>query len=301
MLRTAHSPATPPAIPALLLSILSVQGGAAFAKGLFSQLGPVGATGLRIGLAAVVLSLVFRPSIRHLTAVQWRILLPYGVVLGVMNLLYYLSLARIPLGLAVTLEFVGPLLLATFTSRQKRDLLWVLLAALGVVLIAPWRGQGLDVLGMVLALLAGGCWAGYIVLGGKVSQVVSSGVGVTTGMIVATLAVLPVVIISGAWSAVTPSLLGAGALLAVLSSAIPFTLELVALRTLPARTFSVLLSLEPVVAALFGWGVLHEVLLLSQWVAVLMVMIASAGGAWTARQAHAAIPDPRTITSGTGV
>ncbi|MFC4453599.1 EamA family transporter [Deinococcus sonorensis] len=300
MLRTAHPPAPLPALPALLLAILSVQGGAAFAKVLFTQLGPVGATGLRIGLAAAVLSVIFRPALRRLTAAQWRALLPYGVVLGAMNLLYYLSLARIPLGLAVTLEFVGPLLLAAVTSRQRRDLLWVLLAALGVLLIAPWRGAGLDGLGMVLALLAGACWAGYIVLGGRVSQVVSSGVGVTTGMIVATLAVLPAVLISGAWTVVTPPLLGAGALLAVLSSAIPFTLELIALRTLPARTFSVLLSLEPVVAALFGWAVLHEVLRASQWAAVVLVMIASAGGAWTARQARAERPDPQT-TSGPGV
>lgn len=287
MIRAIQPPAAIPAIPALLLSVLSVQGGAALAKGLFAQLGPVGATGLRIGLAAVFLSLIFRPAIRQLTAAQWRVILPYGLVLGAMNLLYYLSLARIPLGLAVTLEFVGPLLLATFTSRQKLDLLWVALAALGVVLIAPWSGQGLDALGMVLALLAGGCWAGYVVMGGKVSQVVSSGVGVTAGMIVATLTVLPFVLISGALAQVTPSLLAAGALLAVLSSAVPFTLEMIALRTLPARTFSVLLSLEPVVAALFGWVVLHEVLLVSQWVAVVLVMVASAGGAWTARQTRA--------------
>ena len=114
---------------------------------------------------------------------------------------------------------------------------------------------------MVLALLAGGCWAGYIVLGGRVSQGVNHGVGVTTGMIVATLTVLPFFLIGGAWAQITPSLLGAGALLAVLSSAVPFTLEMIALRTLPARTFSVLISLEPVVAALFGWVVLHEALL----------------------------------------
>ncbi|WP_349774847.1 EamA family transporter [Deinococcus taeanensis] len=195
-------------------------------------------------------------------------------------------MARIPLGLAVTLEFVGPLLLATLTSRQTLDLLWVALAAVGVVLIAPWSGQGPDGLGMILALLAGGCWAAYVVLGGKVSRVVSSGVGVTAGMIVATLTVLPFILTSGALVKVTPGLLAAGALLAVLSSAVPFTLELIALRTLPARTFSVLLSLEPVVAALFGWVVLRETLLVSQWVAVVLVMAASAGGAWTARQAR---------------
>ncbi|MGY2896620.1 EamA family transporter [Deinococcus sp. UYEF24] len=286
MLHIARQPAAPPAIPSLLLSILSVQGGAAVAKGLFLQLGPVGATGLRVGLAALFLSLIFRPSIRQLTPAQWRVLLPYGVMLGMMNLVYYLSLARIPLGLAVTLEFVGPLLLAAFTSRRKRDLIWVVLAALGVVLITPWHGQGLDMVGVVLALLAGAFWAGYIVLGSKVSQVVSSGAGVTVGMVIASFTVLPVVMISGAWSAMTLSLLGTGALLAVLSSAVPFTLELVALRTLPARTFSVLLSLEPVVAALFGWIMLHEVLLVTQWVAVVLVMIASAGGAWTARRAR---------------
>ncbi|MBZ9752853.1 EamA family transporter [Deinococcus sp. HMF7604] len=287
----ATRPPLPP-MPALLLAVLSVQGGAAFAKGLFAQLGPVGATGLRIGLAAVFLALIFRPRWLALTTAQWRVLLSYGLVLGAMNLLYYLSLARIPLGLAVTLEFVGPLVLATVTSRQKLDLLWVALAASGIVLITPWSGESLDTLGMVLALLAGACWAVYVVLGGRVSQVLPTSVGVAAGMLVAALAVLPVVLLTHAWTGLTPQLLGAGALLAILSSAVPFTLELVALRALPARTFSVLLSLEPAVAALFGWALLHETLLPSQWVAVALVVLASAGGAWTMRPAPTAPAEP---------
>ncbi|GGK34971.1 threonine transporter RhtB [Deinococcus malanensis] len=287
MLRLATPLPVLPAVPALLLSVLSVQGGAAIAKGVFPLMGAVGTTGLRIGLSAVILLLVFRPALKTLTAAQWRAVLPYGVVLGTMNLLFYLSLARIPLGLAVTLEFVGPLLLAVSGSRRALDVIWVLFAGVGVAMITPWSGGGTDGLGMLLALLAGGCWAAYVLLGSRVSEVMPSGTGVAVGMVVATLTVAPFVLLSGDLSHLTPGLLVTGAALAVLSSAAPFTLELVALRTLPSRTFSVLLSLEPAVAAICGVVFLHEVLALSGWVAVTLVVVASAGTALTTRTPRA--------------
>ncbi|GGR20407.1 EamA family transporter [Deinococcus ruber] len=279
-----------PAVPALLLSVLSVQGGAAIAKGVFPLVGAVGTTGLRIGLSAVILMLIFRPALRQFTSAQWTSVVPYGVVLGAMNLLFYLSLSRLPLGLAVTLEFVGPLLLAVCSSRRALDVLWVVLAGAGVVLITPWSGGGSDGLGMLFALLAGACWAAYVLLGSRMARVLPSGPGVAAGMAVATLTVTPFVLVSGDLGHVTPGLLMSGAALAVLSSAVPFTLELVALRRLPSRIFSILLSLEPAVAALCGVVFLHEMLKLSGWIAVSLVMLASAGAALVPQRPPAAVP-----------
>ncbi|HUR94551.1 MAG TPA: EamA family transporter, partial [Gemmatimonadales bacterium] len=160
-----------PPIPAAVLAMISVQGGAALAKGLFPALGPAGTVGLRIGLSALILLAAFRPRLTRLTAAQWRAIIPYGVVLGMMNMLFYFSLARIPLGLAVTVEFGGPLAVAVFGSRKAVDLLWVVLAGAGIALITPWSGSGgVDPVGVLLAAGAGACWAAYILLGGRVSR-----------------------------------------------------------------------------------------------------------------------------------
>ena len=278
-----------PPIPALLMAILSVQGGAAVAKGLFPALGTPGTAAVRTGLSAAMLLLVFRPPVRSLTALQWRLVVAYGAVLGAMNLIFYMALARIPLGLAVTLEFMGPLALAVAGSRRALDLMWVALAALGIALIAPWRGTGtVDPLGAAFALLAGGCWAGYIMLGGRVSRALPGGVAVSLGLTVATLVVLPFALPGGSLVALTPSLLARGAAVALLSSALPFTLEMIALAALPARTFSILMSLEPAVAALCGLVFLGELLTVAQWAAVAMVIGASIGATATAR----AVPVP---------
>ncbi|MDL2345606.1 EamA family transporter, partial [Deinococcus sp. MIMF12] len=164
-------PALPP-IPSLLIAMLSIQGGAAFAKSLFPTLGAAGTTGLRVTLAAAILGVIFRPRLQDLPWSAWRAVLPYGVALGLMNLTFYLSLTRLPLGLAVTLEFVGPLVLSLVLSRRARDLGWVALAALGILLIAPRGGvgEGLDPLGVALALTAGAFWALYILAGGAVGR-----------------------------------------------------------------------------------------------------------------------------------
>jgi len=280
-----HRPTALPPVPALLVAVVSVQGGAALAKQLFPVLGPAGATGLRVALAALLLLAFFRPPIRQLTGAQWRALVPYGVALGGMNLAFYLALARIPLGLAVTLEFVGPLGVAVLGSRKAADFAWVLLAGVGIVLIAPWSGgaDALDPLGMLLAVLAGACWGAYILLGGLVSRrLPHDGQGVAVGMAVAALAVLPFTISDAAAARVTPEIVGIGLAVAVLSSALPYTLEMVALRALPSRTFGILMSVEPAAAALIGLVFLGEHLSAQQWVAVACVCAASAGATLTA-------------------
>src|SRR5438132_6901112 len=164
-----------PPIPAVMLAILSVQGGAAIAKSLFPVLGPLATAGLRIGLSAAMLLALFRPPLREVDAGRWRLVVPYGLVLGAMNFIFYLALARIPLGLAVTLEFLGPLTLAVVNSRRPLDFLWVAMAAAGIWLINPWAGGDVDLAGTSFALLAGACWAAYIVLGGRLSRVMASG------------------------------------------------------------------------------------------------------------------------------
>lgn len=270
-----------PPLPAVLLAIISVQGGAAIAKGLFPSLGAAGTASVRIGLSAVILYLVNRPNFGKLTAPQWKAVIPYGLCLGAMNLIFYLSLERIPLGLAVTLEFIGPLLLAIYGSKRYVDYLWVLLAATGIAFIAPWSGKGIDVIGALLALAAGGFWAGYIVLGGRISKIMDGGQAVSVGMIFASMVVLPIGLYEGGLVNFTPIMLLTGGALALLSSAIPFTLEMKALKQIPAQTFSILMSLEPAVAALCGLIFLSEHLALMEWLAVISVVIASAGATMT--------------------
>jgi inner membrane transporter RhtA len=279
---SAPSRFTLPPVPAVLLSIVSVQAGAAIAKGLFPVLGPAVTASLRIGLAALLLLLVVRPRLGRLRADQWRAVVPYGLALGLMNFLFYLSLARIPLGLAVTLEFVGPLGLALAGSRRWLDALWAVLAGLGIALVTPWHGTGPDPLGIAFSLLAGGAWVIYIVLGRRTAAVLPGPVAVTVGMVFAALLVLPFGLGSGELAALTPKLLGLGALLALFSSAVPFSLEMQALKKLTTATFSILMSLEPVAAALSGWWLLHEQLSPGQWVAVVLIAVASAGATLSA-------------------
>lgn len=279
----AKGPGIPP-IPAVLLGVLSVQGGAAIAKGLFPVLGAMGTVGLRVALSALMLVVVFRPRPARFTVAQWRAVIPYGVVLGAMNVMFYLAISRIPLGLGVTLEFIGPLGVAVAGSRRALDVVWVALAAAGIALIAPWNESGVDPLGVALALAAGALWAAYILLGGRVSRVMPGGVAVAVGMAIATVTVLPVSAASGGLGRLTPGMFAAGVGVALLSSALPYTLEMIALKALPARTFGILMSLEPAVAALAGLVFLKEMLTGAQWLAVVLVIAASAGAAFTARE-----------------
>lgn len=273
-----------PPIPAVVIAIISVQCGAAIAKGLFPEIGAAATASLRIGLSAAILLIAFRPNLFELNPKQWKYVILYGASLGMMNMVFYLAIARIPVGLGVTLEFIGPLILAIFGSRRVIDFIWVALSILGIVLIAPWTSDGLDILGVLLALLAGVFWAAYIILGGRISKIMKGGEAVSVGMLVATIIILPFGILSGGLSHLTPKLLGLGAALALLSSAIPFTLEIGALKQLPARTFSILMSLEPAMASLAAFVFLQEYLSVTECIAVGCVVVASAGSSFTARR-----------------
>ena len=272
-----------PPLPAVLLAIISVQSGAAIAKGLFPAIGAAGTASLRIGISALILLAVYRPNLKKITVEQWKLVIPYGLSLGAMNLIFYLSIERIPIGLAVTLEFIGPLLVAVLGSKRTIDFFWVLLAAAGIVLIAPWSNNGLDILGVVFALLAGALWAAYIILGGKISKIMKGGDAVTIGMLFASILIVPFGILGNGLSNLTPQLLGLGVALALLSSAIPFTLEMKALGQLPARTFSILMSLEPAAASICAFIFLQEYLTFNEILAVIFVVIASAGSTITSK------------------
>jgi inner membrane transporter RhtA len=273
-----------PPVPAVLLAIISVQCGAAIAKTLFPALGAAGTASIRIGVSALILLLAYRPNLKQITAQQWKIVIPYGLSLGAMNLVFYFAIERIPIGLAVTLEFIGPLLVAIIGSRRIVDYLWVLLAAAGIVLIAPWTNSRIDTLGVLFALLAGALWAAYIVLGGKISKIMNSGQAVSTGMLFAALLILPFGFYENGLINLTPKLFGMGVALALLSSAIPFTLEMKALGQLPPRTFSILMSLEPAAASICAFIFLQEKLNLYELLAVVCVVVASAGSTLTAKK-----------------
>jgi inner membrane transporter RhtA len=280
-----------PAVPAVLLSIISFQCGAALAKGIFPVLGAVATSSLRIVLSAVILVIFNRPNIRNLTRAQWKAVALYGLTLGAMNIIFYMAIARIPLGLGVALEFIGPLVLALTGSKRIVDFLWVVLAAAGIILIEPWGNKAVDVIGVLLALLAGVFWAAYILIGGHISQIMDGRKAVTIGMIFASALVLPIAIADGLLSHLRPAMFISGVGLAVLSSAIPFTLEMSALRKIPAKTFSILMSLEPAVAALSGLVFLHEYLSMYEWLAVALIIVASGGATLTKKKPAHPIPE----------
>jgi len=272
-----------PPFPAILLSIVSVQVGAALAKGLFPILGAAGTTTIRIGISALILLAFNRPNIKKLTKIQWKAIIPYGLCLGVMNGIYYLSLSRIPLGLAVALEFIGPLMLSVFSSKRMIEYLWAVLAIIGIALITPWNGEGADLFGIIMALLAGVFWAGYIVLGKRTSAVIDGSQAVTVGMVFAIAVILPFGIADGRLANFTTAMIPSAIALGLLCSAIPFSLEIGALKHMPAKTFSILMSLEPAVAAICGVFMLKEFLSVVEWLAVVVIVIASLGATLTGK------------------
>ena len=272
-----------PPFPAILLSIVSVQVGAALAKGLFPILGAAGTTTIRIGISALILLAFNRPNIKKLTKIQWKAIIPYGLCLGAMNGIYYLSLSRIPLGLAVALEFIGPLMLSVFSSKRMIEYLWAVLAIIGIALITPWNGEGADLFGIIMALLAGVFWAGYIVLGKRTSAVIDGSQAVTVGMVFAIAVILPFGIADGGLANFTTAMIPSAIALGLLCSAIPFSLEIGALKHMPAKTFSILMSLEPAVAAICGVFMLKEFLSVVEWLAVVLIVIASLGATLTGK------------------
>ena len=269
----------------VLAGIVSVQIGAAMAKQLFSTVGSTGTVALRLFFAAVILLVVWRPSLR-LSRRAWAVVISYGLVLGAMNLCFYLALARLPLGVTVTITFLGPLAVAIGGSRRWLDGLWALLAAGGVVLLAEGGGGDVQLVGILLALAAAACWASYILLSVALGRHTTDGGGLAIGMALATVAVAPIGIADAGTALLEPGVLAVGFAVALLSSVIPYSLELEALRRMPPKVFGVLMSLEPAVAALVGLLVLGEILGVTQWLAVLMVVAASVGSARTASPTH---------------
>ena len=261
----------------VFLSIISVQLGAAFAKSLFQAVGSGGIVFLRVGFAAIALLLMWRPQLRQYTRANYALIVLFGLTIAVMNAAFYAAIARIPLGIAVTLEFVGPLGIAVAASRSRRDLLWAGLAISGVALLAPIGNANIDPLGVGLALLAGGGWAAYILLNVRIGRAFTGGAGLALSMSVAALVLIPLGVGSGRGMLLNPKVLLVGVGVAVLSTIIPFSLELEALRRLPARVFGVLMSLEPAVAALIGFVVLRETIGLRALVALILIIVASGG------------------------
>ena len=271
-------------LPVLLvtLGMVFTQTGASFAKMLFPLVGPAGATAMRLTLAALVLITVFRPWRQRLDGRQWRAVLLYGGAMGAMNLFFYAALEHIPLGIAVALEFTGPLAVALFGARKPLDFFWIGLAVAGFALLLPWGGASdhISPIGIVLALCAGACWAGYIIFGQRAGtgggpHIAALGVGTAAAI------ALPFGLATAGTVLFDPALLPLGLAIALLSSAIPYALDMVALPHIPARLFGILMSGQPAFAALSGLVLLHETLAAPQIAGIAAIMAASIGATLT--------------------
>ena len=268
-------------VGAAIAALVSVQTGAALAKTLFPLVGPEGVVALRLGLSAVILLAVLRP---------WRIwgqanmlhLLGYGVMMGLMNILIYRAFLYIPVGIAVSIEVIGPLGAALLSSRRRIDLLWIALSVAGLTLL-PWGtgSQGLDPRGVMYALAAALAWGLYVVLGSKVAVHGKQAVG--TGMLFAALLGVPLGINHAGAELLAPWVLVVGLGVALLSSTVPFLLDMYAMRHLPPSIFGVLLSASPAAGAIAGWLILGEVLALAQWLGITAIALACAGAALVGR------------------
>ena len=280
-------------IAVLIAAMVCFQLGATIAKGLFPAVGASGTVALRLALSALMLLAVWRPWRLRLNARELRVIVIYGVALGWMNFFFYLSLRFIPLGVAVSLEFVGPLALAMAASRRAIDFLWILLAALGLLALLP-LGLGskqLDPVGVACGLAAGACWALYIYFGRKAGAA-HGGQTTALGMLIGAVMIVPIGAASAGWQLLSPAILPAAIGVALLSSAIPYSLEMLAMPRLPTRTVGVLMSLDPALGALAGLWFLGESLTWIQWAAIASIMAASAGSAATGRDAvPALLPD----------
>ncbi len=264
----------------VLLSIFAIQVGAALATQLFPLLGASGTVAIRIIFSALLLGLAARARIQtfgHIFINNPWVLLVFGLCVAAMNFFFYQAIDRIPLGAAVAFEFVGPLGVAAFASRKMSHFAWIALAALGIVLLSPLSGVNLDTLGIIYALLAGAGWATFIVLASRVGHRVPGNDGLAIAMIIAAISMIPFAIPVASTLIFNPLVLLAGFGVALLSTTIPFTLEFQALKQLSARTYGVLVSLEPGVAALIGTLLLGERIGLQGMVAIACVVIAAIG------------------------
>jgi inner membrane transporter RhtA len=258
-------------VPLVLVAITSLQFGAALAGTIFDETGPAGTALLRSVFAALILVAIWRPRPGAHSARDLRLVAAFGLVLGAMNLCIYESFSRIPLGIAVTIEFAGPLGLAVVLSRRRLDLLWAALAALGIVLLADPGGGAVDAAGVVFALVAAACWAAYILIAQAAGRVFTGGRGVALAMAVAVVVPLVPGIADAGTELLKPQWLAIGCAVALASSVLPYSLETEALRRLPANVFGVLMSLEPGVAALAGFAVLGQDLRARDIVAIALV------------------------------
>jgi inner membrane transporter RhtA len=280
--QTATAPGLPgldrvPPIGLVLCGVTSIQFGAALAATMFDDLGPAGTSTLRLGFAAIILVVLVRPRIRRRKAVELRLVALFGLTLGGMNLFFYEALDRVPLGVAVTIEFAGPLGVAVATSRRRLDLVWAAIAALGIVVLSNPFGVGIDTVGLILILAAAACWAAYILIAQRATSIFEGSEGLAIAMVVAALVpVIPGVAEAGT-TLLHPGLLALGVGVALASSVIPYSLETEALRRLPANVFGVLMSLEPALAALAGFLILGQALGARELVAITLVIVASVG------------------------
>jgi inner membrane transporter RhtA len=267
-----------------------VQVGATFARQLFAFIGPSGAVFLRVALGAVILLAIGRPGRPRLAGRQWRSVIIFGLVIAAMNLCFYQAIARIPLGVAVTIEFLGPLGVAIVGSRKALDFAWATLAAAGVAILSFKGGGSVSALGLAFALVAAIGWACYILISQRVGRIVPGPNGLAFALAIAGVALLPFGVASAGARLLLPHSLLAGTLVAILSTAIPFSLEFAALRRLSSQVFGVLMSLEPAMGAAAGFVFLAQRLAPQDLVGIALVMVASAAATLTAsRQAAASI------------
>lgn len=270
-------------------AIASVQFGSAIAATLFHRIGPGGAVLLRLLSASIVLLALWRPRRGALSRHALGLTVLFGLVLAGMNLCFYHALKHIPLGIAVTIEFVGPLTVAVIGSRRARDLVWVGLAVAGILALTRGSGHGLNTLGVLLALAAGALWGVYILVNARVGRAFSDGTGLALAMAVGTVAALPVGVAEGGGKLLSAHSLALGAVVGMLSSAIPYSFELEALRRIAAHVFGVLMSLEPAIAALAGLIVLGQSLSAREFLGIALVIAASVGASRSAREAPVAV------------
>ena len=281
------SPTYLQAIILLLIAMVSVQSSGALAKVLFEHFPVLTISAMRLLIGSLILAIIFKIWQTDFKQVRWKAIISYGFALAGMNALFYLSIQRLPLGIAVSFEFIGPLSVALFHARQKFDFIWVGLAILGLVLLFPFdkASQSLDPIGIAFALGAGACWALYIIAGQRPTGV-SGNHTVCLGMFVGMLCLMPIALFIGMPVTVfEPSNFIYFLALAILASALPFSLEMIALRNISALSFGTLMSLEPAIAAFSGFIFLSEQLLWTQWLALATIITASIGCTVTTQKA----------------